>query len=60
MSEMPKELKEHYLDEANKHADFLAEKVFKPAFIMAFIHGSKHGREDIMRELKEKGMLKDN
>ena len=33
MSEMPKEMKELYLDEANKHADFLVEKVFKPALV---------------------------
>lgn len=50
MSEMSKELKDRYLDEANKHAHFLTEKVFKPAFIMAFIHGAKHGRDDLLKE----------
>lgn len=53
MSEMTKELSEHYLNEANKHAEFLVEKVFKPAFVMAFIHGTKHGREDLAKELLE-------
>lgn len=52
MSEMPKELKAHYQDEAEKHVDFLVEKVFRPAFIMAFIHGVKHGRADA-----EKGLI---
>jgi len=52
MSELTSEQKEHYLDQADKHADFLAEKVFKPAFAMAFIHGVKHGREDLAKELK--------
>ncbi len=51
MSEMPKEMKEHYVEEANKHADFLVEKVFKPVFLMAFIHGVKHGREDVSKEI---------
>ena len=41
---------EKYKILAEKHADFLCDKVFKPAFIMAFIHGAKHGREDIKKE----------
>lgn len=53
MSEMSQELKDYYLKEADNHADFLTEKVFKPAFIMAFIHGVKHGREDMEEELRE-------
>jgi len=53
MSEMKEQLTKHYLEEANKYADFLCEKVFKPAFIMAFIHGAKHGREDILKEQNE-------
>ena len=52
MSEMKKDLQEHYTEEAKKHADFLCEKVFKPAFMMAFIHGAKHGREDVLKEHK--------
>lgn len=52
MSEMSKEMKERYLKEADDHANFLAEKVFKPAFVMAFIHGVKHGRKDLADELK--------
>jgi len=31
---------------AEDHVDFLAEKIFKPAFIMGFIHGAKHGAEN--------------
>ena len=53
MSELSLEQKEQYLDEADKHANFLCDKVFKPAFVMAFIHGVKHGREDMMEELRE-------
>lgn len=54
MSELPEDLRNHYQEEADNHADFLAEKVFKPAFVIAFIHGAKHGREDVLKELKEK------
>ena len=50
MSELTAAQKEHYIKQANNHADFLCEKVFKPAFIMAFIHGVKHGREDLKKE----------
>ena len=57
MSEMTKEQKEYYLDQADKHANFLAEKVFKPAFIIAFVHGVKHGRKDATLELKAKQEL---
>ena len=46
---LPSEQKEYYKKEAEHHADFLCDKVFKPAFIMAFIHGVKHGREDEKR-----------
>ena len=53
MSELSSEQKERYLDEADKHANFLCDKVFKPAFVMAFIHGVKHGRVDMMEELRE-------
>lgn len=57
MSELTEELKKHYQDEADNHADFLAEKVFKPAFVIAFIHGVKHGREDVLKEIKTMGKL---
>ena len=40
------EKEERYRILAEKHADFLCDKVFKPAFIMAFIHGAKHAQED--------------
>ena len=54
MSEMSQEKKEYYLREADNHANFLAEKVFKPAFVMAFIHGVKHGMEDAQKEMNAK------
>jgi len=57
MSELTQEQKEYYLDIGTKHANFLAEKVFKPAFLMAFIHGVKHGREDEAKELKARHEL---
>lgn len=50
MAEMKEDLTSHYKEEAEKHAEFLVEKLFKPAFIMAFIHGAKHGREDVLKE----------
>jgi len=50
MAELSDELKEKYQKDAKAHADFLCEKVFKPAFIMAFIHGVKHGRDDVKHE----------
>ena len=51
MSEMSPEQKEYYLKEADNHADFLCGQVFKPAFVMAFVHGVKHGREDMSKEM---------
>lgn len=42
---------------AADHADFLCYKIFKPAFMMAFIHGAKHMKEDLMSDagcVKEK------
>jgi hypothetical protein len=54
MSEMPKEMKDRYAQEASDHADFLCSKVFKPAFEMAFIHGAKHARADVLREMGTK------
>ncbi len=53
MSDMTPEQKKHYTEEAEKHADFLCDKIFKPAFKMAFIHGAKHGREDLQKEIKK-------
>ncbi len=52
MAELPTKTEQKYKELAEKHADFLCDKVFKPAFIMAFIHGVKHGREDIKKENK--------
>ena len=53
MPEMSEELKAKYKKEAEDHADFLCDKVFKPAFIMAYIHGVKHGRDDKEKENQE-------
>lgn len=58
MSDLSAEQKDYYKQEAEDHADFLCEKVFKPAFIMAFIHGVKHGRED--EKILLKGNMDDN
>ena len=58
MSELNAEQKEYYIDIADKHATFLAEKVFKPAFIIAFVHGVKHGRKDMEKELNALNALK--
>ncbi len=33
---------------ASAHADFLCDEVFRPAFVIAFIHGAKHMKEDMM------------
>lgn len=60
MSKMSPELEKHYKDEAQKHAEFLTEKVFKPAFIMAFIHGAKHGRADAEEEFKKDYVFEDD
>ena len=35
---------------ATEHADFLCNEVFKPAFIMGFVHGAKHAKVDVMSE----------
>ena len=48
MSNLTPEERNRYSDMATKHADFLCEKVFKHAFEMAFIHGAKHMKEDMM------------
>ena len=51
-----KEERARYTEDAKKHADFLCEKVFKPAFIMAFVHGAKHMKAEMQEsndDLKE-------
>ena len=48
MINLTPEEEERYSDLATKHAHFLCDKVFKPAFEMAFIHGAKHMKEDMM------------
>ncbi|MHA1590943.1 MAG: hypothetical protein ACTSUP_00400 [Candidatus Heimdallarchaeaceae archaeon] len=53
MSELTNEQKEHYRKEAEDHVEFLVEKVFRPAFVMAYIHGAKHGRADMCDGVKD-------
>ena len=56
MSDLDKELFDKYKKDAEEHADFLCEKIFKPAFIMAFVHGAKHMKDEIENnEIKTKG-----
>ena len=49
--EMDAETKAKYVKDAAAHSKFLVEKVvdpvFRMAFDMAFIHGAKHGRDDV-------------
>jgi len=52
MSDLPDELYARYKKEANEHADFLCEKVFKPAFVMAYLHGAKHMRDELLSTRK--------
>ncbi len=47
MADLEKEKYDEYKEMAREHADFLCEKVFKPAFEMAFLHGAKHMHDDI-------------
>lgn len=49
MAEMKPEDVDRYKEMAEKHADFLCDKVFKPAFVMAFVHGAKHAKEEFER-----------
>ncbi len=46
--------KQHYEKLAEEHVDFLCSKVFKPAFIMGFVHGAKHALES-PRRIRKKG-----
>jgi hypothetical protein len=39
---------------AEDHANFLCVSVFKPAFVMAFIHGYKHAEERYTRRRRNK------
>jgi len=38
-----------YEEMAEEHVEFLYERIFKPAFKMAFLHGAKHMYEEIMQ-----------
>ncbi len=41
---------ERYEIMAEEHAEFLCNKVFKPAFVIAFVHGAKHMRAELIKE----------
>lgn len=47
MSNLTPDEYQRYKVLAAKHADFLCTMVFTPAFIMAFMHGAKHMKEDM-------------
>ena len=50
MEAMGKEKCEEYTKLATDHADFLCEKVFKPAFVLGFVHGANHMFEEMCNE----------
>ena len=50
MSDLPKEIDDRYKEDAELHANFLCEQIFKPAFIMAFRHGAKHMYDEMRDE----------
>ena len=49
-----KRMNDRYVKLAEEHANFLCEKVFKPAFIMAFIHGAKHMAQEMENKANER------
>lgn len=50
MTELNNKIKKRIAKDAHDHAKFLAHKVFMPAYEMAYIHGCKHGRNDMRNE----------
>lgn len=52
MADLKKEKYDEYKKMAEEHADFLCEKVFKPAFRMAFVHGAKHMYDEMIYDLR--------
>ena len=50
MADMSPEQKERYKKIADEHATWLTVKIIKPMFIETFLHGVKHGREDVEKE----------
>lgn len=53
MAEMSPDQKKYYEEIAKEHVDWMCEKVIKPNYILAFLHGAKHGREDVEKENRE-------
>ena len=47
MADLNSEEMQKYKKLAEEHAEFLYHEVFKPAFVMAFIHGAKHMKDDV-------------
>ena len=39
-----------YNQMAEEHANFLCWKVFKPAFMMGFLHGAKHMHDEMIEK----------
>ena len=54
MADLNSEEMQKYKKLAEEHAEFLYRKIFKPAFVMAFIHGAKHMRDDEQIERTDK------
>ena len=50
MADLEGDQKKAYEKMANDHADFLCFKIFKPAYIIAFMHGAKHMKEDMLKK----------
>lgn len=49
-----KRMNDRYVKLAKRHADFLCEEIFKPAFIMAFVHGAKHMAQEKEQKANER------
>ena len=54
MSDLEGEQKKRFEADAEKHADFLYFKIFKPAFVMGFLHGAKHMKDEMEAKSKKK------
>ncbi len=44
---------------AEAHAKFLCDEVFTPAFVMGFVHGAKHAREECEKASTNNSRRKD-
>jgi len=48
MMQLTVDEQKRYSRMARDHATFLCDKIFKPAFEMAFIHGAEHLKDEMM------------